>query len=61
MNPTLRQQLFAPRILISFLMGFTCDVPLLSTSSVLEAWTEEPGVGLSMNGWLALYRLGRRT
>jgi hypothetical protein len=41
-------------------MGFTCDAPFLSSAAVLEAWMEEPGVGLSVNGKLTLYLLEQR-
>ena len=52
-----RQHLFSPRMLVSFLMGFACGVPLLLTSSVLQAWMKEDGVDLSVIGLFSLVGL----
>jgi len=49
--------LFSPRMLVSFLMGFSCGVPLLLTLSVLQAWMKEEGVDLSVIGLFALVGL----
>ncbi len=57
MNARLYHQLFSPRMLVAFLMGFTCGVPLLLTSSVLQAWMTEQGVDLSTIGLFSLVGL----
>lgn len=49
--------IFTPRMLVSFLMGFSCGVPLLLTLSVLQAWMTEEGVDLSVIGLFALVGL----
>lgn len=48
---------FSPRMLVSFLMGFSCGVPLLLTLSVLQAWMKEEGVDLSTIGLFTLVGL----
>jgi PAT family beta-lactamase induction signal transducer AmpG len=42
---------------VSFLMGFACGLPLLLTSTVLQAWMKESGVDLTMIGLMALVGL----
>ena len=49
--------IFSPRMLVSFLMGFSCGVPLLLTLSVLQAWMKEEGVDLSVIGLFSLVGL----
>lgn len=49
--------IFSPRMLVSFMMGFSCGVPLLLTISVLQAWMREEGVDLSVIGLFALVGL----
>ena len=49
--------IFTPRMLVSFLMGFSCGVPLLLTLSVLQAWMKEEGVDLGTIGLFALVGL----
>lgn len=44
-------------MLVAFLMGFSCGVPLLLTLSVLQAWMTEEGVDLSVIGLFALVGL----
>lgn len=51
------RQLVSPRMLVAFLMGFACGVPLLLTSSVLQAWMTEQGVDLSTIGLFSLVGL----
>ena len=48
------QQIFTPRMLVAFSMGFSCGVPLLLTLSLLQAWMKEEGVSLEAIGLLAL-------
>ena len=49
--------IFSPRMLVSFLLGFSCGVPLLLTLSVLQAWMKEEGVDLSVIGLFSLVGL----
>ncbi len=49
--------IFSPRMLVSFLMGFSCGVPLLLTLSVLQAWMKEAGVDLGTIGLFSLVGL----
>jgi len=44
-------------MLVAFLMGFSCGVPLLLTLSVLQAWMKEEGVDLSVIGLFSLVGL----
>ncbi|WP_394713347.1 AmpG family muropeptide MFS transporter [Desulfogranum marinum] len=57
MNIPIYRQIFSPRMLVSFLMGFSCGVPLLLTLSVLQAWMKEEGVDLSVIGLFSLVGL----
>ncbi len=49
--------IFSGRMLVAFLMGFSCGVPLLLTGSVLQAWMVEAGVDLATIGMFALVGL----
>jgi len=49
--------IFSRRMLVSFLMGFACGLPLLLTSTVLQAWMKEEGVDLTLIGMMALVGL----
>lgn len=42
---------------VSFLMGFACGLPLLLTSTVLQAWMKKAGIDLTMIGLIALVGL----
>jgi PAT family beta-lactamase induction signal transducer AmpG len=44
-------------MLVAFLMGFSCGLPLLLTISVLQAWMKEEGVDLTVIGLMALVGL----
>ncbi len=44
-------------MLVAFLMGFACGLPLLLTISVLQAWMKEAGVDLTVIGMMALVGL----
>jgi len=46
--------IFSRRMFVSFLMGFACGLPLLLTSTVLQAWMKDEGVDLTMIGLMAL-------
>lgn len=57
MDARLTRQFFSPRMLVAFLMGFSCGTPLLLTSTVLQAWMTEQGVDLTMIGFFSLVGL----
>jgi len=57
MPSSLLRQFFSPKMLVAFLMGFTCGMPLLLTSTVLQAWMTEQGVDLSVIGFFSLVGL----
>ena len=44
-------------MIVSFIMGFACGLPLLLTISVLQAWMKEEGVDLTIIGLFALVGL----
>ena len=45
------------RMLVAFVMGFSCGLPLLLTVSVLQAWMKDEGVDLTVIGMMALVGL----
>jgi PAT family beta-lactamase induction signal transducer AmpG len=45
------------RMLVAFVMGFSCGLPLLLTLSVLQAWMKDAGVDLAVIGMMALVGL----
>ena len=45
------------RMLVAFVMGFACGLPLLLTMSVLQAWMKDEGVDLTVIGMMALVGL----
>jgi PAT family beta-lactamase induction signal transducer AmpG len=49
--------IFSARMLVAFVMGFACGLPLLLTISLLQAWMKEEGVDLSVIGLMALVGL----
>ncbi len=55
--PKIIQAIFNGRMLVSFLMGFSCGLPLLLTISVLQAWMQQEGVDLTVIGLMALVGL----
>ncbi|MBT8372269.1 MAG: AmpG family muropeptide MFS transporter [Deltaproteobacteria bacterium] len=44
-------------MLVAFVMGFACGLPLLLTMSVLQAWMKDQGVDLTVIGMMALVGL----
>jgi PAT family beta-lactamase induction signal transducer AmpG len=44
-------------MLVAFVMGFACGLPLLLTVSVLQAWMKDEGVDLAVIGMMALVGL----
>lgn len=57
MPPSLLRQFLSPSMLVAFVMGFTCGMPLLLTSTVLQAWMTEQGVDLTVIGIFSLVGL----
>jgi len=51
------KRMFSPKMLVAFLMGFSCGLPLLLTITLLQAWMKEEGVDLSVIGIMALVGL----
>lgn len=49
--------IFSRRMLVSFIMGFACGLPLLLTSTVLQAWMKKEGLDLTLIGLMALVGL----
>ncbi len=49
--------IFSGRMLVTFIMGFACGLPLLLTISLLQAWMKEEGVDLAMIGMISLVGL----
>lgn len=49
--------IFSRRMLVSFIMGFGCGLPLLLTSTVLQAWMKDVGMDLTVIGLMALVGL----
>ncbi|MBN1971570.1 MAG: AmpG family muropeptide MFS transporter [Candidatus Delongbacteria bacterium] len=45
------------KMIVSFLMGFSCGLPLLLTISVLQAWMKDEGVDLKTIGLFSLVGL----
>lgn len=45
------------RILVTFIMGFGCGLPLLLTITVLQAWMKEEGIELGTIGLMSLVGL----
>jgi PAT family beta-lactamase induction signal transducer AmpG len=44
-------------MLVTFVMGFACGLPLLLTVSVLQAWMKDEGIDLTIIGLMALVGL----
>lgn len=42
------------RMLVSFIMGFSCGLPLLLTLTLLQAWMKEEGMDLTLIGMMTL-------
>ncbi|PID73694.1 MAG: AmpG family muropeptide MFS transporter [Desulfobacterales bacterium] len=50
----LHRQIFTRKMLVSFLMGFSCGLPLLLTITLLQAWMTDAGVDLGAIGLMSL-------
>lgn len=53
----LRRLVFSRRMLVAFLMGFSCGLPLKLIGTLLQAWMSDVGVDLSVIGLMALVGL----
>jgi len=51
------QSIISRRMLVSFIMGFSCGLPLLLTITVLQAWMKDENINLSIIGMMALVGL----
>ncbi len=49
--------IFGRKMLVALVMGFSCGLPLLLTTTLLQAWMREEGMDLSMIGLMALVGL----
>ncbi|RUA00188.1 MAG: AmpG family muropeptide MFS transporter [Deltaproteobacteria bacterium] len=49
--------IFSRRMLVTFIMGFSCGLPLLLTITVLQAWMTDEGVDLTVIGMMSLVGL----
>jgi PAT family beta-lactamase induction signal transducer AmpG len=56
-RPTMLKTICSSRMLVAFIMGFSCGLPLLLTWSVLQAWMKEEGVDLTVIGMMTLVGL----
>ncbi|MGE0083857.1 MAG: AmpG family muropeptide MFS transporter [Desulfococcaceae bacterium] len=56
-DPSALKMIFSPRMLVAFLMGFSCGLPLLLTITLLQAWMKEEGVDLTVIGIMSLVGL----
>lgn len=54
---TLLKAIFSSHMLVAFIMGFACGLPLLLTISVLQAWMKDKGVDLGVIGMMSLVGL----
>jgi PAT family beta-lactamase induction signal transducer AmpG len=51
------QLIFSRRMLVAFVMGFSCGLPLLLTLDVLKVWMKEEGIDLTMIGLINLAQI----
>ncbi len=49
--------IFSRRMLVAFIMGFGCGLPLILTMGVLQAWMKEEGVDLTTIGLITLVQI----
>ncbi|MBI5056870.1 MAG: AmpG family muropeptide MFS transporter [Nitrospirae bacterium] len=57
MRHSIFKTIFSRRMLVCFIMGFSCGLPLLLTITVLQAWMKEEGVDLTVIGIMSLVGL----
>jgi len=53
-NKSMLRSILSRRMLVSFIFGFSCGLPLLLTMTVLQAWMKKENVDLSVIGLMAL-------
>jgi PAT family beta-lactamase induction signal transducer AmpG len=51
------KSIFNSRMLVAFIMGFACGLPLLLTITLLQAWMKEEGIDLTVIGLMSLVGL----
>ena len=56
-EPPILKTIFSRRMLVAFLMGFSCGLPLLLTIGVLQAWMKDTGVDLTWIGMITLVQI----
>jgi len=56
-RPSVWRVILSRRMLVTFVMGFSCGLPLLLTLSVLQAWMKDEGVDLTVIGMMSLVGL----
>ena len=56
-RPSMWRVILSRRMLVTFVMGFSCGLPLLLTLSVLQAWMKDEGVDLTVIGMMSLVGL----
>jgi len=49
--------IFSKRMLVAFIMGFSCGLPLLLTMGVLQAWMKDEGIDLTLIGLINLVQI----
>lgn len=57
MMSSLLSAIVSRRMFVAFVMGFACGLPLLLTSTVLQAWMKDEGMDLTYIGLIALVGL----
>ncbi len=55
--PALLKAIFNRRMLVCFLMGFSCGLPLLLIMGLAQAWMKDAGVDLGLIGLIALVQI----
>jgi MFS transporter, PAT family, beta-lactamase induction signal transducer AmpG len=55
-NPILKV-IFSGRMLVAFIMGFACGLPLRLTMGVLQTWMKEEGISLTVIGLFSLVQI----
>jgi MFS transporter, PAT family, beta-lactamase induction signal transducer AmpG len=53
-NGSIFRVIFSRRMFVAFAMGFSCGLPLLLISTVMQAWMKEEGIDLTVIGMTAL-------
>jgi PAT family beta-lactamase induction signal transducer AmpG len=56
-EPSILSRILSRRMLSSFMMGFSCGLPLLLTLSVLQAWMKDEGIDLTVIGLINIVGL----